>query len=429
MNRRERILLIESPCDKIDNDKIDPPLGLLYIAAYLKKRNYDVDIIDLSSTAPEQWDRLIPSGYTVLGFRTICVSFSTTLEILNIIIKKNENSVTIAGGPHASACPGEVAPFFDYIITGEGEKAFFDFLETKKQNRLNQWPAIYNADPLYPEKIEFPDYSLVDISDYARSLDGNKTLAVLTSRGCGFMCAYCNSSVFGREHLYRPIDEYALSQHLTHLKKTFEIDSFKFIDDNLLGMNAESRALKLNTHLKNLGISFRCYLRVDQVSEKVISSLKECGCKHITFGLESCDDDILKMMRRGYTSLQIIAGVNKAFEMGIRIRICLMIGFPPLESNSTIENTIGVLRQINFHEYFVYPFLPYPGCDVVLYPEKYDIRYITENYSEYLQIGKKRKAGYVFATNNYGPEEIRNWIKKVDSVLSEKAEWFVKKDN
>lgn len=418
------ILLIETPCDRLDNDKIDPPIGLLSLATHIKENGFNVKVLDLSSTTSSEWMDLIPENYDVIGFRTVCISYPQTLLLKMIALEKNPKAITVAGGPQASSVPDIVAHDFDYVITGEGEFELLELIRKIDAEINTKKNRVIHASPINPDTIAFPDYSLVNIADYCRIINGQKAIAVLTSRGCGYNCAYCNSSIFGGSTKYRPLNLNSLNRHLSRLISEYGINSFKFVDDNFLGPNHLRRAVDIYENIKNLDISYRCYLRVDQSNYETITLLKKSGCKHITFGIESGDNIVLKSMRRGYTSDQIISGVNIAYDLGLTVRICIMVGFPPFESDNTILNTISLISRLRFHEYFVYPFIPYPKCDVSNNPAKYDIKDIDNDYSKYLQIGKNKASGYVFSTNSYGPSEIKNWQAKIMQHLSATKIWI-----
>lgn len=420
-----KVLLIETPCSKIDNDKLDPPTGLLSLATILKKNGYFATVLDLSSLDEKEWLSHIPEGFDVLGFRTVCVSFNDTLKIKQLALQKNSGGVTIAGGPHASALPELHANYFNYVVIGEGELVLLDIVAAIAVGENQKLPKVITGKPLENNYIHFPDYSLINLSEYSRNVIGKKTLALLTSRGCGYSCAYCNSSVFGSNTIFRAMNESVLAGEMRKIKQNTGIDIYKFIDDNLLGpKNPLDRAKKLCLALKPLDIEFRCYLRVDQISMDVLFYLKECGCAHITFGIESGDADVLRSMRRGYTPEDIVRGVNLAAEQGFGVQINLMVGFPPFESDKTIKNTCSIISELKFDKFFVYPFIPYPGCDVELYPDAYNITDINKNYSQYLQVGKNRKSEYLFTTSSYGPENINKWKNILMTKLVEKAVWF-----
>ena len=55
MFNKRNIELIHPPHADAIEDKLDAPLGLLYIAANLKKNGHHVSVNDLSGKRPEEW--------------------------------------------------------------------------------------------------------------------------------------------------------------------------------------------------------------------------------------------------------------------------------------------------------------------------------------------------------------------------------------
>ncbi|MFH1519973.1 MAG: cobalamin-dependent protein, partial [Candidatus Omnitrophota bacterium] len=101
------------------------PLGVGYIAGYLKKHNFDVSILDnnierLSREDFRTYLRKIKPGYIGLSLLTSAVnnalSFAAAAKEVNSQIK------VIAGGPHASALPQDVLGHeaIDVVVKGEG---------------------------------------------------------------------------------------------------------------------------------------------------------------------------------------------------------------------------------------------------------------------------------------------------------------------
>src|SRR5512136_195055 len=50
-----------------------------------------------------------------------CYSLNSMNESLYRHEISSSDTITIVGGPHASACPREIAGYADYVIVGEGE--------------------------------------------------------------------------------------------------------------------------------------------------------------------------------------------------------------------------------------------------------------------------------------------------------------------
>lgn len=189
------IVFIQSPAPELRNDRLEPNLGLLYLATYMKNTGFFVEYLDLSGVPSENWaDNLKKSD--IYCFSTFSPTYQRTLQIKNLCKTINPKGVFIAGGPHASALPEAVAKDFDYVVVGEGEKALKRVVQEIPESRTKS--GIVYGDPITNlDLLPFPDYTLVDLNSYGRVVNGMKSVSVLTSRGCPFHCVFCNSIVMG----------------------------------------------------------------------------------------------------------------------------------------------------------------------------------------------------------------------------------------
>ena len=132
--KRPSVCLVHTPCLDLQDDRLEPPLGLLYIATTLQTKGYPVKIVDLASELSPNLERLIPDGYDVYGFSTYSVNYNQTHQLASAIRQRQPTALLIAGGPHATALPLQVAnDVFDVVVTGEGELAMLEILEHLEQ--------------------------------------------------------------------------------------------------------------------------------------------------------------------------------------------------------------------------------------------------------------------------------------------------------
>lgn len=82
-----QVSLVHTPCYEIMDDRLEPPLGLLYLATFLNQNGYKVRIIDLSSVPEPDWKERIPEA-DVYGFSTFSPTYQRTLQIKQIAYKK-----------------------------------------------------------------------------------------------------------------------------------------------------------------------------------------------------------------------------------------------------------------------------------------------------------------------------------------------------
>lgn len=187
--------------------------------------------------------------FDVVAFSCYIWNITPTLEVARLIKQINPNIKILLGGPEVSYDYTDVIDKaeVDYIITGEGEIPFREF--------LNTYPHVEKVPNLVyktGEKVcENPAAAMFDLNNYAGINPYindtpeelyNKVCYVETSRGCPYKCEFCLASLDNKVR-YLPIDD--IKANLLHLmkhgrvikfldrtfnvKKDFTIDMFKFI--------------------------------------------------------------------------------------------------------------------------------------------------------------------------------------------------------
>lgn len=411
------IVLLQTPCIELDNDRLEPPMGLLYLSTLLNQHGYSTQIVDLSSVTSDHWtDRIPPAN--IYGFSTYTSTYFRTLEILQHIHELYPDAITVAGGPHASALPESVAQRFDFVVVGEGELAFLHLLQTLERGEIP--PSIILEEPIKDlDTLPFPDYSLVDISSYSRVVNGKPSLSILSSRGCPYRCVFCNSIVFKKSHSRFRSAANVLAE-MRQIRERWAIDTFRFQDD-LFTVNMR-RLQELTALLKQERFSYRCFGRTDLCSQEMAEMLYQSGCCHIAFGVESGSDMLLKKMQKDQTSAQIRTGITNAKAAGLMVRVYLLVGFPG-ETWQTIEETVNLMRECKPDEFSVYPLIPYPGTPIYRNPEAFGITEINPEFSRYFQIQRGRETGFVFRTLDLNEQIIREMRAHVITELESTITW------
>ena len=159
-----RILLVH-PCDFPDPAKPPPllppnqapPLGLAYIAAFLREAGHVVAICDMRHGGHSREDfmaevRSFRPDLLGLGLYTVTVPVA---EEISQLVKAWADVPIVVGGPHPAGAPEECArnPHFDFAAVGEGEvmmRELADCLESEGDPRTvaGLW---FTVDPKDPE--------------------------------------------------------------------------------------------------------------------------------------------------------------------------------------------------------------------------------------------------------------------------------------
>src|ERR1017187_8832296 len=125
--RRPRVVLISCPAPMLEDDSRQPPNGLVSIATVVRKLGLEISVRDLAGLRPEDLSGAIGDA-DVVGFATYTATYKTAVRLKDELKRRNPAVVTVAGGPHASAVPEEVARDFDIVVAGEGEQVFPELL-------------------------------------------------------------------------------------------------------------------------------------------------------------------------------------------------------------------------------------------------------------------------------------------------------------
>jgi radical SAM superfamily enzyme YgiQ (UPF0313 family) len=401
-----KIELIHPGHPRATEDRLDVPLGLLYIASILEKFGHQVKISDLSGMRKENWN----IGFAdIYGITTYVTSLNEVYEIVKICRQINKEAKVIVGGAHPTSLPDGISQTVDVVVIGEGELPMLDIIKDYPNNkRYYEKPLEKNLD-LYPN----PAYHLVDLSTYKREINYKKSLTIVTSRGCPYNCATCGLSKEHKIVKFRSVK--SVIDEIIHLKKTYGIEAYNFQDDTFT-IN-KKRLYGLLESLKPLNIIFRCHGRAGLDTKKDYIKLKEAGCVAIAIGIESGSQKILDKMNKKVTVEQNKNAIKWAKEAGLLVRAFIIIGFPG-ETWETISETKKFIEETSPEHYFVSNFIPFPNTDVWKNPKKYGVTWLNKNFDDYYQVDKTGFGGINIETDVLSrkefrkiEEDFRSWIK------------------
>ena len=385
-----KICLIQTPVPDLQDDRLDPPVGLLYLVG----DNDDTSIVDLSGMNSDSWRENIPEA-DIYGFSTYTANYYRTLVAKDVALQINPSAKTAAGGPHASALPREVIGDFDYVVVGEGEITFREIVTGELGEGIHVGKSTNDLD-----SIPFPNYSLVDFSSYSRRFQDKRSFPIFTSRGCPYRCAFCST---GHIAIRRRSVENVLKE-ITYLQAQYtdrEDISFRFKDD----LFAVDPSWLKDFAKRCPDIEYSCNIRSDCKPE-AIRYLAESGCKWACLGLESGSDKILRMMQKGTTVDKARKTIGLLKSYGISVLGWFIVGFPG-ETWNTINETLDFIHEIELDKVVVYPLIPYPGTDLWNNRAKYGLRITDEDFSHYFYIHGNYEAGFVYETDELSPSIIR----------------------
>lgn len=412
-----KIVLINPPSNCVDDDHLEPQLGLLYIASLLRLNGFEVEIYEMTGckTEDEIKEKInsIPSG-DVYGFTVYCTNYPFVKRCIEHIKSVNERSpLIILGGPNPSALSEFTLKDSkcDCVITGEGEDAFLNVVNLYSQG--SEFPRIANGTGrLDIDSYPMPAWDLIDLNVYSRVLDNQRVVSLISSRGCRYNCTHCNSIVMQGVR-YRSTEK--IIEEIEYLKSR-GFTKFRFNDDNFTG-NPQLQTLLLE--IKKLSISYRIFARIEDLNESNCYMLAKSGCKHISVGIESLNPDNLKMLgkisQRGLEEKNL----SNAKEQGITIRAFFIIGLP-FDTDKTVIEYFEKASQLPFDEFSIYPLIPYPGTEIAKYPEKFGYQIIEPDFTKYVQIGKNKTTCFALRHKDFTENDVKRWYNYVEKVFISK---------
>jgi anaerobic magnesium-protoporphyrin IX monomethyl ester cyclase len=344
------ISLVNPRSPFLEHDAVMPPLGLFYLVAVLKKKGIDAQVIDLAL------NQEIPDGPVFIT--------GTTPQYEEALKARRQYSVL--GGPHASICSEEAKKNFNLVVVGEGEEVI--------EHVVKEMPTgIITASRIRDlDNLPFPDRTTAH--QYHWTINGKKATTAITSRGCNGHCSFCCKAVMNRGIFFRSpqnvIDEMIFIKHSG-------FDAVMFYDDSI-AMD-RIRLLTICRGIKRLGMTWRCFVRSDQVDYLLLAEMAEAGCYEILLGVESGSDKILKNIRKQETVEQHREAIRLIKKCGIRVKALMITGLPG-ESWETVELSRQFILETQPDELDVTILSVYPGCHIHRSPEKYQLSFSAPIY-------------------------------------------------
>lgn len=362
-----------------------PPLGLLYISAYLKRAGFTVDLYDTTLGCREELCACLaeePGG--VLGIYTNLMTRRPVLDIT--AMAKAHGWTVILGGPESANYPAEyLARGADVVVIGEGEETLAELLPAladRGPHRLHgvrgvvfrDENGVVVANPERPQipnldSLPWPDRAMVDIPQYIdiwRRHHSMGSVNLITARGCPYKCRWCSHAVFGFSHRRRSFIDCA--DELEFIRDTYHPDQVWYADDVFTMNHAWLFHYATELKRRNLHVPFETISRADRMmKEEIMATLAGMGCYRIWIGSESGSQRVLDAMERGVTVEQVQWATRAAQRHGMEVGMFLMWGYEG-ETLEDIEATIEHVKKANpdiFLTTVAYPIKNTPYYDTV----------------------------------------------------------------
>lgn len=383
-------------------DMIWPQVSLAQFAALLHP-TYQVAIIDANAERMswQKFEKLLEK-YQPRYYITQVTAPTLENDMYGCFLAKAHDAKTIAFGTHVTAIPRETLrryPSLDFVLVGEPDltlRDLLDHLENKITTRpdtiktlfmkhdpdyhpglnddnavnLSQikglgWrkgndivinpprPFIYDLDDL-----PIPMHQLLPLQKYRMPLIKGAFTFIVTSRGCPAGCTFCIKHL-SYQYTTRIRSPKLLMEELWQLKRLginnvhMYADLFTVSRDQVMELCERMIEEKIN-------LKWTCNSRVDYVDEEMLQRMGEAGCRLISWGIESGNEQILKNVHKGINPGKVERALLWAKKAGIMNWGYFIIGLPG-ETQNTIRETIAFAKKLPLDIALFHIAAPYPG--------------------------------------------------------------------
>lgn len=377
-----KILLVKPPSDM---HIVMPPIGIGYIASYLKSKinNINIDILDCLKNRYDYSDfseYICQERPDVVGITAFTMEIESAFKCCEIIKSINKDIITVIGGVHASNAPEHVLSDqnVDFIFRKEAEIPFYEFIkELINGGNFKDVPNIgYKENGsmkfnqiIYPENLDelpFPDYELMGLPEYPKTYMAKKYpfAPIISSRGCPYTCTYCSAQkMSGRKFRTRSPEN--IIEEIKTWKEKFNIKEFQIWDDNFT-LN-KKRAHIFCDLLKEEKIILPWWcpngLRTETLDEPLIKKMKEIGLYAIALGIESGSEKIQKDMKKNLNFEKVREVIELGNKYKIRMQGFFILGYPT-ETREDILKTINFSRKLPLRRASFLLFQPLVGSEI-----------------------------------------------------------------
>lgn len=323
-------------------------LAIRYLKAFNKDLNCEIILKEF--TINDRKENIVKELYKenadMIGFSTYIWNVTLVKEISELLKIINENIEIFYGGPEVSYDPIEILKEFsgDYIIEGEGEETFREFLIEKLKNRGNE--KLFEIKGLYTkvdnEIIYGGKRPLMNMNNlvfpYEEDEDlRNKIAYYEGSRGCPFMCSYCLSST---THGVRFLDIDRVKRELKYFVDK-DVALVKFVDRTF---NCNHKfAKEIWSYLIECGgnTTFHFEISADLLTKEEIEILSKAPKDKFQFevGVQTTNNEVLRNINRfvNYENIKEKVDEIKKYK-NIKQHLDLIAGLPGEDLDSFIKS-------------------------------------------------------------------------------------------
>ena len=435
-----------------------PPLGLGYVASYLRRyghHRYNIKILD-GNVHEDIRDMIMEFNPHIVGFTGHSTQIREAVTLSRHIREWRGDILQVIGGVHVSADTKNTLKrgAFDLAVIGEGERTFTEIVDTYiggPRERLRDIKGIaYIEDDEFfmnekREQIEdldtipFPSRDLfnmdhyLDVSFGIRGIVSSGVTSITSSRGCPYNCLFCGVGIVFKKVRYFS-REYCVEE-ISELVGHYKVKGLYFADDTFItNKNKVVRfcELMIETGLARK-VEWTAQARANLIGWDdlpLLKLMKEAGCIQLEYGFESGSDRVLGILKQNKVT---VADNQRAIDVtkkaGLRVLGTFIVGTPDEREEDLDLTKDFIQRNIDKIDYFqTFICTPYPGSPLYELCKRRGI--VKEDYFEELE-RRNREDGIPVYTDTIPHHVVLTTLKTLDYMgikkvsLKDKIIWVV----
>lgn len=374
------------------------PLGLLSLASQALEAGHDVHVLNLFAFAWQDIERIIAATRAdVFGLSCFTLNRRGTLMLAALIRRLHPRAHITVGGPHASVLARDMlvhCPAIDTIVIGEGERTFTELLKricanTGTGNIAGTAWRGPDGPILAPARAPIDKLDLLVPS--SRCFDDH---IIVSARGCPWNCSFCASRATWGRGVRTHSPDYVLDQMEELMRRGLR--AFAFKDETFTADKKRALALCSGMQARGLNISWSCDTRADVLDEELLTAMRAAGCRRISLGVESADEEILQHLNKKISPASVREATRLAHAVGIPVRYYMIVGSPG-ETMQTLRRSLDFIEACGPAEVIFNPYTLLPGTrdwEAAVRSTRYDTKcFFTDTFFELQPLAAARGPG------------------------------------
>ncbi len=412
-----------------------PTMGIGYIAALLEKNDMDVTIVDCIGepmTLEGVMERIHKEDPTIIGLTATILTIFTVQEIAEEIRRRFPDIFLVIGGAQLCSTPEKTmreGPY-DVGVLGEGEETMLELAKAARDGKedfgnirglvlkrngelIYTPPRSYIADL---DNLPFPARHLYPPLDRYKPVPASYVKKpvglMISSRGCPYQCIFCDRKVFGNK--FRAHSARYVVDEMENVITAHGAREIRFMDDTFTMDIKRVDGICEELFRRGIKVPWTCLTRVNTVNLDILKKMKRAGCWQVLYGIESGDQRMLDIMKKGVTVEENERGITLAKKAGLNVRAMFVFGLPG-ETLESIKRTVEFARRMDLDVVNFFTVILFPGNELYVIAKR-EGRILHENYDYYTSLIDVEDTKLHYVPDGMTERELKNAI--VDAYRS-----------